>query len=152
MALRTIIFRGKRKDNGEWVEGYYAGYSLICPSEPEDTYNATGDYYGMTPYVGFVEVDPETVGQYTGLTDKKGNKIFEGDIIKITWVAREREPVSHVASVTYRKSGFFTDKDGRLKGQLSNYICDDPQMTTEGIFVEVIGTIHDNPELLKDGE
>lgn len=82
--MRKILFRGKRLDNGEWVDGCLAAYDLICQNYPEDTSNATGDYYGQTPYVGFVEVDPETVGQFTGLTDKNGKRIFRVTLLKLT--------------------------------------------------------------------
>lgn len=75
------LHRGKRKDTGEWVEGYLAGYDLICPGEPQDVSHATGKYYGEIPYVGFVEVDPSTVCQFTGLL-ANGKRIFEGDVVR----------------------------------------------------------------------
>lgn len=71
---REILFKAKRLDNGEWVEGYYIGpIGALDVHEICDIHDITGTR---------VEVDPSTVCEYTGLTDKNGKKIFEGDIVR----------------------------------------------------------------------
>lgn len=132
-TMREILFRGKRIDNGEWVEGSYAFqygcHEILLPS--------TDGEYGFDRYF----IYPETVGQFTGLTDRNGKKIFEGDVV--------RHYNNLTDSTKYEVGKVFWDKKRTCFRRTSN---------PSSVFMnfdccyEVVGTIHDNPELLKDGE
>lgn len=126
--MREILFRGKRRDNGEWIIGYYLvvdGISYILPEK-----------YFLN---GIVEVDPSTVGQCTGLVDKNGKKIFEGDICRYREVVDGETLLDESGSVLlYHGSWTLLNKFGYISvGQCSRDV------------LEVIGNIHDNPELLE---
>lgn len=125
---REILFRGKRADNGEWIEGFYSIDTICCK----------GDFY-LAPVIrkkpqklfdtDWDEVIPSTAGQYTGLTDKNGRKIFDGDILK-NWDGKKYTVIydSH--------SGSFCFKNDALLAMFR--ICG----------FEVLGNIFDNPELI----
>ena len=127
MAIREVIFRGKRTDNGEWVEGSLLGIDWC---DKPSTYSIAPN----TPVSVFYSIIPETVGQHTGLTDKNGKKIFEGDIIE---VEGEKWCVGY-DDMRARFVLFHTSWE--LMRNIPNY-CER----------EVIGNIHDNPEILKGG-
>lgn len=132
MGIRTIIFRGKRKDNGEWV---YGNFVRGCV----DDFAYIVEFGNKELCRNYVEVIPETVGQYTGLTDKNGKKIFEGDIIdtpdrlvKVVWFEGNAQFDLHF--IRYKDDVTTTNFKGIHMRDLKEY--------------EVIGNIHDNPELL----
>ena len=137
MSEREILFRGKRVDNGEWVEGV---------AFPHDNGMCTMFYqHKMDGSLEGKEVALKTVGQFTGLTDKKGVRIFEGDIVKITGFH-----TTAIAAVKYGSSSekstswgwYFDDNDGHTYFLVSRAFCEDYNAI-------IIGNIHDNPELLK---
>ena len=134
--MREILFRGKRIDNGEWVEGNDIMHETVvghlCLSNAGECW---------------VSVDPETVGQFTGLRDKNGKQIFEGDI------------------VSQKRNGFetlyvaiFTDKDVGSCGCCYpsfdgiGFVFESAKGTRANAFdlypLEVVGNIHDNKEML----
>ena len=134
--MREIIFRGKRIDNGAWVYGcllnniYGASKPVIVSdsSYTDDNRIANDDWEFVIP---------ETVGQYTGLTDKNGKKIFEGDILRFGGLG-----YGDRFGVLFYNEKFvkfmFQPKDS-LAGYPVDYTCG----------LEVMGNIHDNSELLK---
>ena len=119
--MREILFRGKRTDNGEWVQGYYSPANIPLVG-------CLGHFINVGGYEA-IEIEPETVGQYTGLKDKNGTKIFEGDIIKGTFLGFPIPIEDDVFSICWQED---------VAGYKANYFEN----------VEVIGNIHDNPELL----
>lgn len=138
------LYRGKRIDNGEWVAGtlilWRNGDAEICVA-------ATEFADEMNKYL----VAPDTVGECTGLRDKNGKLIFEGDIISIRFEG-DYEPPS-APDVWYANAkviwqaehlGWYANFGGY--DELSMWEYDNPD------DVVVIGNIHDNPELLKGGE
>ena len=134
MQEREILFRGKRVGTGEWVEGYLLQNNLIVPAGQFFNFCKHNDRNIITSDSHFVffEVIPEAIGQYTGLTEKNGVKIFEGDILYDEYNECN-------CLVTFDEGSFCTVEDNVCQNVWG---CD---MTA----FEVIGNIHDNPELLE---
>lgn len=117
--MREILFRGKRKDNGELTEGYF----FKCWDRVFLLWGMTGDSPNM------VEVIPETVGQFTGLTDKNGKKIFEGDIMQLC-------SACYPCLIYWDGKGWAWKQNGKRR---------EIDLTREKM--DTIGNIFDNPEL-----
>ena len=128
--MREILFRGKRLDNGEWVTG-----NLFV----SDTDSRTHILIGSRIFTIEWEVDPSTIGQYTGLTDKNGKRIFDGDVAKVLQ-GKDKD----IAYVGFENGAFMLyPKTGNIyERTLWEYWYNDWD-------VEVIGNITDNPELLE---
>ena len=127
--MREILFRGKSEDNGEWVYGYYA-----CIKKHHYILTGKLNLIGAVNFEHYLVI-PETVGQYTGLKDKNGKKIFEGDILR---------------DDDNEENGVVEFIDGEFYVVFGN-------VETHGIYdiaccCYVIGNIYDNPELLEGGE
>ena len=118
--MREILFRGKHSDN-EWYYG-----SLIFGINGKAYISSNGEAYPTQVYA-------ETVGQYTGLTDKNGVRVFEGDIVK----ALTRYGTEHQYAITYRAGTFW------FGGW--NWV----EFLDRFQFPEVIGNVHDDPGLMK---
>ena len=138
MKLRDFLFKAKRMDNGEWVEGdlihYFDGENrfAIC--------NAAGLY----------EIVPYTICQYTGLTDKNGVKIWENDVVKYEDAEADFEGYHDNVFVNVGKTCitpqgvFFTNRQ--------TVDMDDLWLSECSVDAEVIGNIFDNPDLLEGSD
>ena len=153
--MREILFRGKRMDNGEWIEGYYAIQSnhACFAHELKHQHFIFKDIFLDFNLGGLQEFDviPETIGQYTGLTDKNGTKIFEGDMIKPFDDEIDKMVVEfHLGQFLlclYGERGYMAEYGWEESG---NYGCFEAEpLSSYGDDIEVIGNIHDNPELLR---
>lgn len=145
--MRKILFRGKRIDGRGWVRGYYIECNGPCILDDDEMFFGRED--GVE---GMYEVDPATVGEYTGLRDRNGVMIFEGDILRFSGLSGKTElcvvgygdfkPFGR----TSRSVGFFVYWESDLE-QRQKY-ANLPFWLEESGAVWV-GNIHDNPELIR---
>ena len=133
---REILFRGKRVDNNQWTEGFLSFIYTDGRNSNGFIYTDKAQIYSPVE-VRSHDVYTSTVGQFTGLCDKNGKKIFEGDIL--------RDGQGDDGVVTYLESvAQFCFMVGRNRWQLNE---GDPNRPKHLQYTEVIGNIHDNPEL-----
>mgnify|MGYP001661425339 CR=1 FL=1 len=137
--MREILFKAKRKDNGKWIEGYYQKRYDLLGNEEHLIFHA--DIYKVWEYA---EVDPETLCQFTGLTDKSNKRIWENDI------------VNHNGEYALVKFGMYCSSFDYGSYNLGFYV-DFPEETFYrkelGYWrrkVETSGNVFDNPELLQE--
>ena len=164
--MRDILFTGKRIDNGKWVEGYLGTFGdttqIFVPFTNEEIKENKGHFLSAINGVWHI-VDPETVGQYTGLTDKNGTKIFEGNILHFKAYRGGGFACPIGTDIYYRV--LFGDCNPDMN-TLTEYVgfwalgknYDEDDLYEYGNSINylinshgacVIGNIHDNPELLK---
>lgn len=131
---REILFKAKRKDNGEWVEGYYRRIPCmglhghyIMPQNPKNR---------MEQYA----IDPDTICQYTGLVDKNGKKIWENDIVRRTDLHVASEPSVGFIEYDLENTSFLIHWTDKVEYSPTYHWKD---------RLEVIGNIFDNPDLLE---
>jgi len=130
--MREIKFRGISEEGNKWVFGdlfHGVTYISINVTERFDNYNS----------IKHVVVNPETVGQYTGLNDKNGNEIYEGDILEFSMHARE------CGSVIFRDGSFMVFRN-------SDDCCIADFEDENGYFFEILGNIYENTELIERKE
>lgn len=133
--MRQIKFRGKRNDQDEWVFGD------LIEENGGDTYIVQANIIQWKQF----EADPDTVSQFTGLTDRNGKEIYEGDIVKVVDSDNEVDPLD---SDTGIGEVIFLVESGLwyISSTIHNGLFD----INDSYYIEIIGNIHDNPELLNE--
>ena len=144
--MLEILFRGKRKDNGEWVKGFYGINTICCEQSTYLSAVISKMPQGIYDYESW-EVELETVGQYTGLTDKNGVKIFEGDIVK--GIAYSATKIGVIVWIDEISSFGVRYAQNLTAWENSSILRCAAIGKTDEFAAEVIGNIYDNPELLK---
>ena len=133
--MRDVIFRGKSVKTKEWVSGYYCNCSL-----PNGNQKETGHYIVEFPNK-YHEIYTDTVGQYTGLRDKNGIKIFEGDIVKY---GKQTRGTVRFGEYLFDCYGYYIEWTDRMVTEKDLYCW------AEHRAIEVVGNIYDDPELMEE--
>lgn len=143
--MREILFKAKRIDNGEWVEGYH--YKRI---QNEEIVDAIEKCDGTICSVKYYQIIPETLCQYTGLADKNGQKIWENDIVKKEFYT---DYEAFANSEEYIGVVKYEDCAWCVSYERNGYKCNSPIFMAmeyhDAEHFDVIGNIFENPELIK---
>ncbi|MCM1368258.1 MAG: YopX family protein [Roseburia sp.] len=167
--MRDILFRGKDKDTGKWYEGAYRQYedTTYCFKEdydrhPENVHHTIifsqmTDWGLPNRHLQAGSIIPETVGQYTGLQDKNGKRVFEGDICRVTYLDKQCSPNGEhyegeyelIEKVVFKNGAFCFEADfeGIAMYRPIGFEIYEKQRIKR---FEILGNIFDNPELLED--
>ena len=142
--MREILFRGKRTINGDWVYG-----DFVHGNERKSLRDSIFVYDSETQSFNDYEINPSTLGQYTGLKDKNGNRVFDGDILHISKIADGlggyyQPPLDYPVNVVVKWD---------LCAWMWETLCEDKRYISFPdswchYECDIIGNIHDNPELL----
>lgn len=141
--MREILFRGKSIDNREWVYGFYS-----------NTKGENGGFHYIQTDKTSIRIDPETIGQYTGLKDKNGTKIFEGDVIEyirynLKTGYMNYKDVKEVGRIFWNDSKHAFYYRAKLDcGAVSGLLLFDDDRC-DGFDIKIIGNEYDNPELIE---
>lgn len=147
------LYRGKREDNGEWVEGYFC--KKYFQEFPHDRYviqyETKNDSKMWKPDYMVAEVAPETIGQFAFI-DKNGKRAFEDDIVKYKMAYRFSHEDCNDADIVKEVVGVVKFSNGCFSPRPYASVCEDYWYSNGAYDFEVIGNIHDNPELLHNTE